>query len=1091
MTITATNVSKAGFLNGSTITTKKVHTENLGDYAINHPTFTGNIDNMMVLDKNWVVLSYNPIPELHAYMIAANASYAGWWAAWQQEFESGGGNYTNAYNMDDVIDDNIIEAREDMDEVLMQATSYYAISSSDDSNYLTPQEPTSIKKLLYDYYGTARSDGSIPKYKEADCRLPNYRLYLYIELPTALVDGDTYTITLDNGSTATFLFDKFYTISRTIKVNQAGYLPSSTYKWAYLGGYLFDSGPLDLSHASSFSVINADTGAVELTGTPRLVEEDPGYDDDYGKHTSTSSATVLTDANQAWTVDALIGNKVYNMTDGSQGTVTSNTATTVTVGSLIGGANNTFENGDYYSINTDTLTSMFGEDIYRMDISSLSTTGTFFISVPGVGRSWPFKHGADAYDQVGYIGHSGIYHHRAGQSIDKAYTNWPRQQAKTGPEYYHCDNIYEPIHESVNSIVVNSPGPASYDRFDIIGASLDKSSPVTQSAGGYHDAADWDSTCHHLNIAFDMMYAFEFNSNIRSDNQFNIDESGDGVPDILSEVKHGLEVWRIGQDGVSGGIPGQLETWTHPQIDQANDLVKTGTHTGTSSATVLTDSNAYFNATFIGRTITNTTDGSTGTITSVTDTTLTCSGGLSGGSGNTFEASDAYSVTVSDKADYAYTQPMCSTSAMYAAAAAMFARLVAPYDATTASTYETSAINAYNFAKNGANLFSSTTIHGANDRGSGTAYTCEWTEAQADVDPYLMAAKLQLYLLTSTSTYITDSPSVSTILGRFTKKPAEWEWTYKDIAIYCFYPIIQAYDAGYTGLSSESTTWTTWITDRADRLHDNLFSVSYACSFEIDNLSRERMDSSLAWGSTSMGNFCRVLELAYQITSTQKYRDAIALNMDFMLGCNPMGISWMTGVGYVYPVCILSEHSRRTRWVDPVPGLVPYGITGGSKYFTIRDEVWSSVLSQTGQNLISSATQTGGTATVTTSENHGLATGEYVYIEDFNESDYNGKHQITVTGTTTFTFTVDAGATSPATGTGALRRDFLHIDTQRSTIKWRTTSNTIASVGQTEYTVHETITGQMFPALILSAGGVKQTQYPREDTDLHGQWLLM
>lgn len=66
---------------------------------------------------------------------------------------------------------------------------------------------------------------------------------------------------------------------------------------------------------------------------------------------------------------------------------------------------------------------------------------------------------------------------------------------------------------------------------------------------------------------------------------------------------------------------------------------------------------------------------------------------------------------------------------------------------------------------------------------------------------------------------------------------------------------------------------------------------------------------------------------------------------------------------------------------------------------------------------VSSLTQSGGTATCTTSASHNLSTGDWVYIEGANEAEYNGIVQITVTGATTFTYEVDSGATSPATGT--------------------------------------------------------------------------
>lgn len=65
---------------------------------------------------------------------------------------------------------------------------------------------------------------------------------------------------------------------------------------------------------------------------------------------------------------------------------------------------------------------------------------------------------------------------------------------------------------------------------------------------------------------------------------------------------------------------------------------------------------------------------------------------------------------------------------------------------------------------------------------------------------------------------------------------------------------------------------------------------------------------------------------------------------------------------------------------------------------------------------VSSITRSGSTATVTTSGSHGLGSGQ-AYVTGADQSEYNGLHTITVTGSTTFTYTVSGSPASPATGT--------------------------------------------------------------------------
>ena len=106
-----------------------------------------------------------------------------------------------------------------------------------------------------------------------------------------------------------------------------------------------------------------------------------------GWHTPAgASATILTDTNQAWTIDALIGYVVWNTTDGSYGVITDNDATTVTVAALLGGTDNDFDQNDVYEINECSLVITKGvavPTIYGALISQAKVGGTGFKSTTG------------------------------------------------------------------------------------------------------------------------------------------------------------------------------------------------------------------------------------------------------------------------------------------------------------------------------------------------------------------------------------------------------------------------------------------------------------------------------------------------------------------------------------------------------------------------------------------------------------------------------------------------------------------------------------------------------------------------------------
>ncbi len=114
----------------------------------------------------------------------------------------------------------------------------------------------------------------------------------------------------------------------------------------------------------SKAVITANT-ATTVTGTsivgPTIT----------GTHSGSNDEPILTDISKAWVPNVLVGYKVTNNTDGSTGTITSNSATTITA-TLTGGSENDWDSGDSYSIDND----WDAGDVYEVRNPGGSHTGT-------------------------------------------------------------------------------------------------------------------------------------------------------------------------------------------------------------------------------------------------------------------------------------------------------------------------------------------------------------------------------------------------------------------------------------------------------------------------------------------------------------------------------------------------------------------------------------------------------------------------------------------------------------------------------------------------------------------------------------------
>ena len=140
-----------------------------------------------------------------------------------------------------------------------------------------------------------------------------------------------------------------------------------------------------------------------------------------------------------------------------------------------------------------------GEFVYELDFSEFSTPGNYYISVPGVGRSWDFKVAEDVYGEVFYTCARGLYHQRCGQELSPMRTSWPRLKCHTSPV---GESQIVAIHPVGNHGMVKD-----FNRFDIIGASTDMSKTTADTRGGWHDAADWDRNNGHYTPIFDLLPA--------------------------------------------------------------------------------------------------------------------------------------------------------------------------------------------------------------------------------------------------------------------------------------------------------------------------------------------------------------------------------------------------------------------------------------------------------------------------------------------------------------------------------------------------------------------------------------------------------
>ena len=230
----------------------------------------------------------------------------------------------------------------------------YSLRSSNDVNYNTAKNPTLINRKTKPTNIAIKDVADVPNHTNEH--------WLYLTLPTALQSGKNYTLNI-GGNVATlpsfsFVFDEKIIPSEAIHVNNLGYVPASTAKFAYLYHWAGDAGSTDLTsfNGQPFQLINTSTNAVAFTGTITF------------RKLKTNQESTFS-------------------------------------GSFVGETPND---------------NWLGADVWDCDFSAFQGTGTFKVVVPGMGCSFPFAMNNDVYRTSLFNTMKGLLQNRSGINLTVA-----------------------------------------------------------------------------------------------------------------------------------------------------------------------------------------------------------------------------------------------------------------------------------------------------------------------------------------------------------------------------------------------------------------------------------------------------------------------------------------------------------------------------------------------------------------------------------------------------------------------------------------------------------------------------------------------
>jgi endoglucanase len=197
--------------------------------------------------------------------------------------------------------------------------------------------------------------------------------------------------------------------------------------------------------------------------------------------------------------------------------------------------------------NQAELADAHGSELYELDFTDFKTPGTYVVSVPGVGASDEFRVAEDAYDEVATTVQRALYHQRCGCALEAKYTRYTHGVCHRNKVTISDCSCWDAASDGCAELPKKDTGVELKDAW-----------------GGWHDAGDYmPRGPQHISIPGQLLRVYEACPRKFVDSQYNIPESGNGIPDIVDEARWGIDFWSRLQDPNDGGV--------YPGIEVAND----------------------------------------------------------------------------------------------------------------------------------------------------------------------------------------------------------------------------------------------------------------------------------------------------------------------------------------------------------------------------------------------------------------------------------------------------------------------------------------------------------------------------------------
>ena len=212
---------------------------------------------------------------------------------------------------------------------------------------------------------------------------------------------------------------------------------------------------------------------------------------------------------------------------------------------------------------------MLRTNVWKADFTGFNTAGNYRLVVEDIGCSDDFTISDYIYYEPFKASTRGFYYMRIGEDNMTVSPFTRRPLYIPGKSPANCAVYITTLHPyhadwptSGGDFWDNTTTWASYRK---------PGNPTNPNAyGGHSDALDWDRNLGHVSIIYDMLLPYYLTGGALSDDDLNIAESGNGIPDILDEARYEVDFWLRIRDGkaYSHGINNPVSS-SNPTFYQA------------------------------------------------------------------------------------------------------------------------------------------------------------------------------------------------------------------------------------------------------------------------------------------------------------------------------------------------------------------------------------------------------------------------------------------------------------------------------------------------------------------------------------------